>query len=217
MNILYLEDDKLYSETITEFLSENGNEVTTAFTGEEAISLSYNHSFDLLLLDINLPDMDGISFLKSLREIQLDTPAIFLTSYNDKNTLLKSFDVGANDYIKKPVDLDELLARINVYKKNNQIFTLSKQFSFDFQTNRLLQNGKDLNVSPKVSKLLSLLIEKKDKVVTNNEIEIELYSFDKASQGSIRVFINNLKAILGKDAISNIRGVGYRLESEKIS
>ena len=117
MKILFLEDDILYQETIAEFLEESGYIVTTASTADEALGHSYKEQFDLFLLDINLPDMNGIDFLKSLRDIHLKTPTIFLTSYQDKESMLKGFDAGANDYIKKPVDLDELIARINVYNK----------------------------------------------------------------------------------------------------
>ena len=211
MKILLLEDDLLFNETIDEFLSDNDYKIKTAYTFDEALELTYTINFDLYLLDINLPDGNGIELLKSLRKSGDQTPAIFLTSYTDKKTLLSAFEAGCNDYIKKPVDLDELLYRVKVYDKNSYEI-LGNGMTFDAKELRLYKDGIDLNLSPKSLMLLSLLIQNRGKIVTNELIEDTLYHMKEPSRGAIRVFINNLKQILGKDSIVNIRGVGYKLQ-----
>jgi DNA-binding response OmpR family regulator len=211
MKILLLEDDELFNETITEFLTDNGHEITSAFNVDEAVDVTFEMIFDLYLFDINLPDGSGVKLLKSLRESGDITPAIFLTSYTDKKTLSQGFDAGCNDYIKKPADLDELLLRVNVYNSNNYE-ALGNNITFDTKELRLYRDGKDLNFSPKSLVLLSLLLSNKGKIVTNELIEDTLYHMQEPSRGAIRVFINTLKQLLGKDSIVNIRGVGYKLQ-----
>ena len=113
MKILVLEDDKLFNDTLEDFLEEEGFEVTTALDPYSALDITYEERFDLYLFDVNLPYETGFSLLKQLRDAGDLTPTMFLTSRNDKVSLTQGFDVGADDYMKKPIDLDELLLRIN--------------------------------------------------------------------------------------------------------
>ncbi|MDX1808514.1 MAG: response regulator transcription factor [Sulfurospirillaceae bacterium] len=214
--ILVLEDNLLLLETIEEFLSENGYIVTAVPKGLDALNVSYNESFDLFLLDVKVPDINGFEFLKSLRDSGNTTPAIFLTSLTDKESLSKGFNLGGDDYIKKPFDLDELLLRVKAIlermHKKRKLLTIDKNFTIDLDRKRVFKNGIELDINLKDFQLLCLLAEDRGKVVTTEMIIDTLWKNEEANIGSIRVYVTNLKKIFGKDSISNIRGIGYRFE-----
>lgn len=215
--ILILEDDELFKETLEDFLEDEGFDVVTATNGEEVLEICYENSFDLYLFDINVPKIDGIETLKELRKNLDDTPTIYLTSYKDKDKLTQGFLCGCDDYLKKPIDLDELLLRIlSLLKRSGkpmENIPLNDEISFDPVNRRVLQNGEDIYIAGKVIDLLELFLEKKDLVITKNMIIDKLWNFDEEySEGSIRVYINNLKKLIGKDKIKNIKGIGYKIE-----
>jgi len=214
--ILVLEDNELLLETLEEFLSENGYDVRVATRGKIAIRYTYDENFDLFLLDVKLPDISGFNFLKQLRESGYDTPAIFLTSLSDKESLVKGFTLGGDDYIKKPFDLDELLFRIKaLLSRGGKIrhrVDMFDEFYIDYKRKRVFDGKKELNLNPKDYELLCLLVENRNQVVTTEMVVDRLWKNEISNLGSIRVYITNLKKIFGKDSISNIRSVGYRFE-----
>jgi len=215
--ILILEDDELFKETLEDFLEEEDFEVVTASNGEEVLELCYEQNFDLYLFDINVPRINGIETLKELRKTSDDTPTIYLTSYKDKDKLTQGFLSGCDDYLKKPIDLDELLLRIwSLLKRSGkplEMIYLNDEISFDPKNRRVLQKGEDIFIAGKVIDLLELFLEKKDVIITKEMIINKLWGFDQEySEGSIRVYINNLKKLLGKDRIKNIKGIGYKIE-----
>jgi DNA-binding response OmpR family regulator len=215
--ILILEDDELFKETLEDFLEEEEFEVVTASNGEEVLELCYEQNFDLYLFDINVPKINGIETLKELRKTSDDTPTIYLTSYKDKDKLTQGFLSGCDDYLKKPIDLDELLLRIwSLLKRSGkplEMIYLNDEISFDPKNRRVLQKGEDIFIAGKVIDLLELFLEKKDVIITKEMIINKLWGFDQEySEGSIRVYINNLKKLLGKDRIKNIKGIGYKIE-----
>lgn len=215
--ILILEDDELFKETLEDFLEEEDFEVVTSSNGEEVLELCYEQNFDLYLFDINVPKINGIETLKELRKTSDDTPTIYLTSYKDKDKLTQGFLSGCDDYLKKPIDLDELLLRIwSLLKRSGkplEMIYLNDEISFDPKNRRVLQKGEDIFIAGKVIDLLELFLEKKDVIITKEMIINKLWGFDQEySEGSIRVYINNLKKLLGKDRIKNIKGIGYKIE-----
>ena len=213
MKILILEDDKLFNETIEDFLEEEGFEVHTVLDPYSAMELTYESKFDLYLFDVNLPYESGFSLLKQLRDAGDKTPTIFLTSRNDKVSLTEGFDVGADDYMKKPIDLDELLLRIRALLRR-QLRDEKIEFGeymVDTQAKELCHNGEVLKLGAKAFELLMLLLKAKGEVVTMQSIEEELWrSSQEVSLGAIRVYITALKKYFPN--IENIRGVGYRLK-----
>jgi len=217
IKILILEDDELFLETLEDFLSDEGFVVKCAKDGEEVLDYCFEEKYDLYLLDINVPKISGIDLLKRLREANDTTPTIYLTSHKDKDMLTKGFLSGCDDYLKKPVDLDELLLRINSLLKRSGKFKeqieLIDDLVFDVKNRRLLKGQDDLNLTSKVIDLLELFLEQKDAIVTKEMIINRLWSYNEDySEGSIRVYINNLKKIFGKDSIKNLKGIGYKFE-----
>ncbi|UTJ05262.1 response regulator transcription factor [Arcobacter roscoffensis] len=215
--ILLLEDDKLFASTIEDFLEDEGFEIDIAYDGEQCLDLNYENKYDLYIFDINVPKINGLDLLEQLRQAGDETPSIFLTSYKDKETLHEGFLKGCDDYLKKPVDLDELILRIKaLFKRNKKSFEaikLTDTLEFDSISKRVYESGVDLNLPIKVLELLELFIEHRGEIVTKQMIISKLWSAgEEYSEGSIRVYINSIKKLLGKDSLSNIKGVGYKIE-----
>ncbi len=214
MKVLVLEDNELLLETLEDFLENEGFEIDLAKDGEEALRLSYKNSYNLYLLDIKVPLVDGIEFLRELREYGDETPAIFITSSTDKESITKGYEAGCDEYIKKPFDLDELLMRIKAVLKRiepEENIKIDENYSYNIKRKRLLKNNQEIKINLKDLQLLELLLKNKGKVVTKEMIKDELWQNEElVSSGALRVYINNLKKIFGKDAIENIRGLGYR-------
>lgn len=215
--ILLLEDDQLFRESLEDFLCDEGFTVDTVSNGEDALEKNYNKNYDLYLLDINVPKLNGLDLLKELRQSGDTTPSIFLTSYKDKETLQQGFLNGADDYLKKPVDLDELLLRIKSLLKRTgkviQDINLNNNLIYNPTNKRLLKDNIDLQVPSKIIDLLELCLENRDQIINKEMIVNKLWSASQEySEGAIRVYVNNLKKILGKDSIVNIKGIGYKVE-----
>ena len=215
--VLLLEDDELFASTVEDFLSDEGFDVDIANDGEECLELNYKKNYDLYIFDINVPKINGLDLLKQLRQSDDNTPTIFLTSYKDKDTLHDAFLKGCDDYLKKPVDLDELILRIKALLKRNKkqfnIIKLSDTLTFNPSNKRAYENDVDLNLPIKVLDLLELFLENKGEIVTKNMIISKLWTTqEEYSEGSIRVYINQIKKLLGKESILNIKGIGYKIE-----
>ncbi len=158
--------------------------------------------------------VDGIELLKELREYGDETPAIFITSSIDKESITKGYEAGCDEYIKKPFDLDELLMRIKAVLKRiepEESIQIDENYSYNIKRKRLLKNNQEVKINLKDLQLLELLLKNRGKVVTKEMIKDELWQNEElVSGGSLRVYINNLKKIFGKESIENIRGLGYR-------
>ncbi len=217
MKILLLEDDKLYSETLKDFLEEEGFEVEAVYDPYSAYDLVYENSYDLYLFDINLPFEDGISALENLRKAHDTTPAIFITSRDDKESLLDGFQAGADDYIKKPVDLDELLMRIKALMKRSQKSKIVRLGDYELNIDKrdLFLNGEPLHIGLKPFALLEFFVMNNGKALRYEEIYSALWSNQEASNGALRVYIAKLKKYFPK-AIETLRGYGYKFESAHI-
>ncbi len=217
MKILLLEDDRLFNETLKEFLEDEGFFVDSVFDPYSAFDLSYEKNYDLYLFDINLPFEDGIKTLKSLRDAKDNTPTIFITSRDDKESLLNGFSVGADDYIKKPIDLDELIARIEVIKRRFSKSNIIKvgDLILDRDRKSVTLKGVEQKITFKEFLLLELLLEKIESVVTYDEIYHKIWGLDEPNGRALRVYISNLKKILPNE-IESIRGIGYRFRVDEL-
>ncbi len=216
IKILLLEDDPLFCESLEDFLDEEGFEVTSAHNPNQALELTYKGKYDLYLLDINLPIMNGLEFLDSLRQSGDDTPAIFLTSYQDKEMMKEGFLKGCDDYLKKPVDLEELHLRILSLMKRIKGSNIQcvDDLCIDIEQKRVFKENVELEVSLREFDLLALLIKNKGSVVSKETIIDTLWTHsEEGSEGAVRVYINRLKKIIGSENFINIRGVGYRYDA----
>ena len=210
--ILVLEDDQLLNETLEDFLEEEGYTIECVLDPYSALDLTYKQVFDLYLFDVNLPYESGFDLLAKLRGSGDMTPAIFLTSRDDKDSLTQGFSIGADDYMKKPIDLDELLLRIRALLRRQvrkERMTIG-EYSLDMVGKALFRNNEELEVTKKAVELLVLLVQADGEVVSSDTIKNRLWAAGQnASDGSLRVYITQLKKYF-PDAIVNVRGVGYR-------
>jgi len=216
IKILLLEDDLLFGETLVDLLEDEGYEVFHSPNGQDALNTTYETKFDIYLLDINVPLIDGISLLRDLRFANDNTPTIFLTSHKDKEMLEKGFLSGADDYITKPFDTDELLLRLKALIKRSKRDEPEEvgKLSHDKLHKSISYNGTILELSRKEYDLLVLLMSHLNAAVPKELIYNELWSHSEGgSDGAIRVYINRLKQLLPELKIENIRGLGYRLVS----
>lgn len=214
--ILLLEDDTLFAETLVDFLEENGFTVVHYSNGQSALDTTFMQKFDLYLLDISVPLIDGLTFLKELRESNDNTPAIFLTSHKDKEVLKKGYMNGGDDFMTKPFDANELIFRINaVLKRANSTVTKPvKSLHHDEIHKRILHNNEELELSKKEYDLLLLLMKHSGSTVPKELILDELWSSSQGgSDGALRVYINRIKQLVPEINIENIRGIGYKLVS----
>jgi DNA-binding response OmpR family regulator len=206
--ILLLEDDEMLSQTILQFLKLEGYDVTLVQDGEDALEATYNDSFDMYLLDVNVPLLSGMDFLKLSRDAGDKTPAFFLTALIDIESLSKGFDSGCDDYIKKPFDIDELMIRIkSILKKDNPILKY-KNIVFNLFENRIYQNGEEVAFGS-VEKAVFALLIKNMGITIYKDMFFE--KMNKPSDTALRVLINKLRKILCVEII-NIKSVGYKLE-----
>ena len=214
--ILLLEDDFLFAETLIDLLEEEEYEVVHAPNGQVALDITYESKFDIYLLDINVPLIDGVTLLKELRGADDNTPAIFLTSHKDKEILKKGFLCGCDDYLTKPFDNDELILRVEALlrrtrKEKNECVSL---LCHDEIHKRFFYDKVELELSKKEYELLAVLVLHVDNPVPKELIIDELWSMSESgSEGAIRVYINRLKQLLPQMKIENIRGIGYKLVS----
>ncbi|TQR60650.1 two-component system response regulator DccR [Campylobacter troglodytis] len=214
--ILLVEDDINLSEIIEEHLLSQGYELSLASDAKTALDLAYEKNFNLWILDVKLPLGDGFSLLKELRQSGKNTPAIFLTSLNTTDDLKEGFEVGCDDYIKKPFELSELSLRIeNLLKrsfthKNEDFEDLGNGFKFALNSQILYKDKNAITLPQKEIKLLVLFLQNKNKFISTQRIFDELWDYDEEpSELSLRVYVKNLRKILGKDTILNQRSRGY--------
>ncbi|MBU1668022.1 response regulator transcription factor [bacterium] len=208
MKILLLEDDTVLLETLCELLKQHGFDVTAVEKGQHAIDMTFENSYDIYLFDINLPDMNGIDLLKSLKEADDQTPAIFISANEDIQTIAKGFDVGAEDYIKKPFMPEELLIRLNA-KLSKKMVICYQNVRYNTVSGDIFIDNKKVYLSYAQFKLVDMLFRNIDKAVTKDELlDVTEYHSDNA----LRVAITKLKTLLNIE-IKNIRGVGYTIES----
>jgi len=210
--LLLLEDDRLFGETLVDFLEGEGYDVIHFLSAKPAIEAVYeDDEFDLYLLDVNVPELNGFDLLKQLRESGDRTPAIYITSARDKEALARGFHSGADDYMKKPIDLDELLLRIEAQLRRQQKTQKIEigEYRFDMERLVLYRGNEPVQLPKKLAELLGLLLRNRGEVVNTEEILQEIYGEENPGTGVLRVYINKLKQLFGRESIKNIRGVGY--------
>ena len=220
MKILLLEDDLILNEIIEEHLISQKHEITTVFTGLEAQDLLYSQRFDLLLLDVNVPIINGFELLKDLRQKEIYTPTIFLTSLNQIDDIEKGFKSGWDDYLKKPFELKELDLRINNIKRlfnieNEDLIQISKDTYLDKKNLLIKKENEQIHLAKKECEVLEYLINNSSKTVSIEELSLNVWAYEEAPISStIRTYIKNLRRVLGEEFIINLRGVGYRFNKK---
>ncbi|MBP3857794.1 MAG: response regulator transcription factor [Ruminiclostridium sp.] len=219
MDILIVEDNKELQQLLTDFLRAEGYTVSTAESGEKALSLYEKYGARLVLLDINLPGMDGFSVCEKIRK-NGNTPIIMLTARVSKEDKLNGLILGADDYIEKPYDIDILLAKIKgIFKRRFAEDKLTDgDITLDLASGKVSKNGKVLDMTAKEFELLKLLIENKGQTLTKDRLFNAVWGMDSESeQQTLTVHIKWLREKTENDPknpvhIITVWGKGYRWE-----
>ncbi len=221
MRVLFVEDDKSIAHFVGKGLKENYFAVDLAYDGAKGLHFALNERYDLLILDIMLPKMDGVEILKSIRERGIETPVIFLTAKDAERDVVKGLNLGADDYMVKPFSINELLARTRAILRRAKGERLSKlqvaDLVMDLKTHRVLRGGKRIDLTPKEYALLEYLMGKEGQILTRTMLSESIwdYHFDSLTN-VIDVHVYHLRNKIDRGfepkLLHTIKGVGYVLE-----
>lgn len=216
MRILLVEDDPLLGDGLTVGLRQAGFAVDWLKDGQSADAALQSERFDLLVLDLGLPRLDGMDVLKRLRSRGDALPVLILTARDATGNKVAGLDAGADDYLVKPIDLDELAARIRALTRRSAgraapLLTIGR-LTLDPAAHQVAQDGTPVELASREFALLQLLMENAGRVLTRSQLEQSLYGWrDEPDSNALEVHIHHLRKKLGSDTIRTLRGVGYTL------
>ena len=221
IHVLLVEDERTLAMIIKDTLEEQGFLMSTAFNGEEGLRLFYTEKPDVVVADVMMPRMDGFEMVRRIRQTDRQTPVLFLTARSGINDVVEGFELGANDYLKKPFSMQELMIRIKallhkafVSKDQTNLFEIGN-YLFNAVSQQLSYAGISQELSHRESEILRRLCEHRNEVVNTQSILLELWGDDSFfNSRSLHVFITKLRHKLAKDErirIVNVRGIGYKL------
>lgn len=220
MKILLLEDDYNYKESIKELLLSLGYEVDDFLSGDEALEAAFHNSYDLLLLDIRVPGIDGYGIVKEVRSYGLKVPVIFITSLTDVNNLSLGYELGCNDYIRKPFSLKELKYRIEEAIRSYHFHSVSPQvqlpcgFIFEIHSGTLRHEDHEIALSDKERRVIGLLVKNLDTFMDVDTIREYAWEGKEVGDNDIRMVIKKIRSKTSKEFIQSQRGVGYKIAKE---
>ena len=214
MRILLVEDDSLLGDGIQKSLSHLGFTVDWMRDGTEAEHALTSEEYAAVVLDLGLPQQDGLTLLQSVRNKGLRTPVLILTARDGKLDKLKGFGLGADDYVVKPLDMEELAARLRALIRRSAGHASPRirlgTVEIDPDARQAWCEGKPVDLSAKEFALLELLVQNAGRVLTRAQLEQSIYGWgDSADSNTIEVFIHHLRKKLGSDFIQTLRGIGY--------
>jgi two-component system OmpR family response regulator len=214
MRILVVEDDPDINRQLVTALSESGYAVDSAFDGEEGGYLGENEPYDTIILDLGLPKLDGLSILERWRRNDIKTPVLILTARDRWSEKVAGINAGADDYVAKPFQMEEVIARVRALLRRSAGFAKAElqcgALTLDTRTSRVTYDGMPLKLTGLEFRLLSYLMHHQSRVVSRSELVDHLYQqdFDRDSN-TIEVFIGRLRRKIPADIIHTVRGLGY--------
>lgn len=219
MRVLIAEDDALLGDGIQAGLRAKGFTTDWVTDGADAEQALRSEPFDLVVMDWLLPERSGVEVIRSLREAGLMVPVLLLTVRDAVEERIEGLDAGADDYLTKPFDLEELAARLRALARRRAVLAEERLMAdgVELEPNRLRVrvNGVEKSLGRRETAVLSMLMERADHVVPREHLEERLYGWDEAvASNALEVHIHHLRRKLGSDRIRTVRGVGYRFATE---
>jgi len=219
--ILVVEDERRLAQVIRRVLEEEGHTVDTAYDGEEGLAMALEGTHDVIVLDILLPQMDGLEVCRTLRRNRMDTPVLLLTALDSVEDRVKGLDAGADDYLPKPFAFQELLARLRalgrrkVQAREPSLLQVG-ELELDLRRRRAQRAGRMIELSPKEFTLLEFLMRNEGRVVSRTQILDHLWGYDYATDSNlVDVYVSYLRRKVDRGhrhrLIRTVRGVGYAL------
>lgn len=219
MRVLIVEDDVVLRDGLKVGLGIGGFNTDAVETCEEANAVLRNHEFDAVVLDLMLPDGSGLDILRAMREQRDTTPVLLLTARDQVVDRIAGLDAGADDYVGKPFDLDEVAARLRALLRRGSAHRGSLLvwcgLTLDPATQTLEQDGKPIRLSRREYAILHALMVHPGQILSRSRIEEKLYGWqEEIESNAVEVHIHHLRGKLGPDIIQTVRGIGYRLGEE---
>ena len=216
MRLLLVEDDEQLGQGIRKALMRDGDHVDWLTDGVQALSAIRSDSFELIILDLQLPGKDGISVLQTMRKESINTPVLIMTARDTVDERVLGLDTGADDYVVKPVELKELRSRVRALSRRSHGFAAPEKILGDLRLNSTTQQvwyrGSEIELNRREFVVLSEFANKPGQVLARGQLEEVLYGWDEGVESNaLEVHIHHLRKKLGKKLIKTVRGVGYRL------
>jgi DNA-binding response OmpR family regulator len=225
MKILVIEDERRLAEFIEKGLAQAGHVVRSAHNGSEGLEMAASETFDLLLLDLMLPGANGFDVLANLRSFDIDTPVIIVSALSDTANLVKGLDLGAVDYIKKPFEWEELLARIRILQRKlsgkDSMKLRVDDLVIDLATRSVIRGDKDIQLTTREFLLLEYLVRNANRVLSKAQLLEHVWEMDFDPESNIiEVYMYQLRKKIDKGfetaLLETIVGAGYKLKGNKV-
>jgi len=222
MNILLVEDEEKVASFISNGLEEEGYCVEIAYNGRTGLELLSGRSYDIVLLDLMIPEIDGLELLRNIREWGVDTPVLIITAKTSKEDVIKGLDAGSDDYLTKPFSFDELLARIRALlrrsKKVDEHILEYNDLILNPYNRKMSIASKETELTEKEFMILEFMLKNKEKPLTRKEIAEYVWQNANDSTNIVDVYVNFLRkkmeSLSSKKYINTVRGIGYILKEE---
>ena len=221
LQILVVEDDIDLAKAIIEYFDLEGIQCDHASNGVLGLQLITNHHYDAIILDINLPKMNGLEVCKGMRSQGIDTPVLMLTAKDTLDDKVTGFSIGADDYLVKPFAMEELIIRIQVLsrRRSGQVYRLSvEDLTLDLQEKRVQRGNEEMKLSPTGLKILECLMRESPKTVSREKLMQFVWGEDQPDSNSLKVHMFNLRKALEMDGkpslIQTVSGRGFSLKVE---
>jgi len=216
MKILLLEDELMLQESIEEYLNHKGYVVDVSMNGMEAYDKIINISYDLLILDINTPVLNGLKLLEKLQNEKIFIPTVFISAITEIEQISKAYELGCYDYLKKPFHLKELTLHIDRLLKMAQISSksivkMSKMYTYDLEKRRLFFDNEEQVLTPKQGQIIHLFAANVNRIVDFDMLRHYVWEEDFVDNATIRAEIHRVKKILKENLIESIKGIGYKI------
>lgn len=221
MKILLVDDERALTQALSQILSQNKYSVDVANNGEDGLDMALSGIYDLIILDIMMPKVDGVEVLKAIRRAKFDTPVLMLTAKSETHDKIDGLNSGADDYLTKPFNTQELLARIKALLRRREKFTSDELTFGDVILNRdtyeLIRGDKKVGLGKKEFQILEMLILSNGKSIDKEKFITKIWGYDSdAEYNTIEVYVSFLRkkllAVSSKTEIKSLRNIGYTLE-----
>ena len=216
--IFLLEDDAFLRDGLCELLSKEDYSVTSASSVKEAEGIVKEKDFNLIILDVLLPDGNGFDLCGRIRALGISTPILFLTACDDEIQIVRGLDSGADDYVTKPFKLLEFMSRVRALLRRSSVTRFrSRNIALDINKTSVTKNGESIELTKTEFQILSMLIQSKGVIVTRNALLEHIWDIDGnfIDDNTLSVHISRLREKIGPGYIATVRGIGYRWEEEK--
>lgn len=215
--VLIVEDDIIASQNLEEFISEYVSDIKCAFDGLEALKTYENYKPDIIITDISMPRLDGLEFVKTIREKNRNIPIIVTTAFSTNEYLLRAVELGLLKYLIKPIKENELEDALNLCfelleTKDNNLYNIDKNIVFDTLNKTLIIDNEIIKLRTKEILFLDLLIKNKNRYVSYLEIENYVWDEMPMSNDALKTLVKRVRSIIGVNHILNLSGTGYKLE-----